>query len=152
LNKPETTPPTYFHHIRDGTRSAAQGGPFEVVPDGHSEIAVQTDVVTLSAEERERLHALIRSGKHPARKLMRARLLLKACACEACDAWGDSQIAAALDTGVATVARTRQQLVEAGVEGVLTPKRSPNSVTKPIFGGVGGLRAVDAADAGRPRR
>jgi len=24
LNKPETTPPTYFHHIRDGTNKSQQ--------------------------------------------------------------------------------------------------------------------------------
>jgi hypothetical protein len=35
-------------------------------------------VVKLSAEERERLNTLIQSGKHPARKLTRARILLKA--------------------------------------------------------------------------
>ena len=38
--------------------------------------AVKRYVVTLSAEERERLDALIRTGKHPARKLLRARILL----------------------------------------------------------------------------
>ncbi len=42
------------------------------------EIAVKKYVVKLSAEERERLNALIQSGKHPARKLTRARILLKA--------------------------------------------------------------------------
>jgi hypothetical protein len=43
--------------------------------------AVKKYVVTLSAEERERLEALIRTGKHSARKLLRARILLKADAC-----------------------------------------------------------------------
>lgn len=47
------------------------------------EIAVKKYVVTLSVEERERLQSLIRSGKHPARKLMRARILLKADTSEA---------------------------------------------------------------------
>jgi hypothetical protein len=42
------------------------------------EIAVKKYVVKLSAEERGRLNALIQSGKHPARKLTRARILLKA--------------------------------------------------------------------------
>jgi hypothetical protein len=41
------------------------------------EIAVKKYVVTLSAEERERLEMLIRSGKHPARKLYRAVELLR---------------------------------------------------------------------------
>jgi len=99
------------------------------------EIAVKKYIVTLSAEERERLQALIRGGRHPARKLMRARILLKADASEAGEAWSDSKIAEALDTGLATVARVRQQLVEEGVDGVLTPKRSPNSARRRIFDG-----------------
>jgi hypothetical protein len=61
----------------------------------------------LSAEERDRLQTLIRIGKHPARKLMRARVLLKAATSEAGDAWSDSQIADGLDTSLVTVARIR---------------------------------------------
>jgi hypothetical protein len=85
------------------------------------EIAVKKYVVTLSTEERERLQTLIRSGRHSARKLMRARILLKADASRAGDAWSDSQIADGLDTSLVTVARIRQQLVEEGVDGILTP-------------------------------
>jgi len=89
------------------------------------EIAGKKYVVKLSAAERERLNALIQSGKHPARTLTRARILLKADAGEAGERRSDSRIAAALDTGFVTVARVRQQLVEEGFEAVLTPKRSP---------------------------
>ena len=99
------------------------------------EIAVKKYVVKLSTEERERLDTLIRSGKHPARKLTRARILLKADAGEAGEGWSDSQIAAALGTGLTTVARIRQQLVEEGFESVLTPKRSPASARPRIFDG-----------------
>ena len=42
------------------------------------QIAVKKYVVKLSAEERERLNTLIQSGKHRARQLMKARILLKA--------------------------------------------------------------------------
>ena len=42
------------------------------------EIAVKKYVVTLSDEEREQLTALIHTGKHPAQKLLKARILLKA--------------------------------------------------------------------------
>jgi hypothetical protein len=49
--------------------------------------------------------------------------------------WSDSPIAAALDTGLVTVARVRQQLVEEGFESVLTPKRSPASARPRIFDG-----------------
>ena len=51
------------------------------------EIAVKKYVVKLSAEERERLNTLIQSGKHPTRKLTRARILLKADAGEAGEGW-----------------------------------------------------------------
>ena len=61
---------------------------------------------------RERLDALIRTGKHSARKLLRARILLKADASAAGEALTDSQIAVGLHTSLETVARVRQQLVE----------------------------------------
>jgi hypothetical protein len=76
------------------------------------EIAVKKYVVKLSPEERERLDSLIRSGKHAARKLTRARILLKADAGEGGEGWSDNQIAAALGTGLTTVARIRRQLVD----------------------------------------
>jgi hypothetical protein len=76
--------------------------------------AVKKYVVKLSDAEREQLNTLIRSGKHRARQLVRARILLKADASEAGESWSDSQIAGALETTVNTVARTRQRLVEEG--------------------------------------
>jgi Homeodomain-like domain len=99
------------------------------------QIAVKRYVMRLSEEERERLDTLIHVGKHPARLLVKARILLKADASEVGEAWSDSQIAAALDTSVDTVARTRQQLVEEGFEAVLTRKHSPASAKPRIFDG-----------------
>jgi hypothetical protein len=99
------------------------------------EIAVKKYVVKLSAAEREQLDSLIHTGKHPAQKLMKARILLKADAAEGGEALSDSQIAAALDTSLATIARTRQQLVEEGFEAVLTRKHSPASARPRIFDG-----------------
>jgi hypothetical protein len=64
------------------------------------EIAVKKCVVKLSMEERGQLDTLIRSGKHPARKLTPACILLKADAGEAGEGGSDSQIAAALDIGL----------------------------------------------------
>lgn len=109
------------------------------------EIAVKKYVVRLSAEERERLEALIRTGKHSARKLLRARILLKADASEAGEALTDSQIAVGLHTSLVTVARVRQQLVEEGVDGVLTPKRSPNSARRRIFDGAAEAKLIALA-------
>ncbi len=59
-------------------------------------ICRQKYIVTLSDDERERLDALIPKGKAPARQLLKARILLKADASEAGEAWSDSQIAEAL--------------------------------------------------------
>ena len=47
------------------------------------QIAVKRYVVKLSDEERGRLNTLIHAGKHPARLLTKARILLKADASEA---------------------------------------------------------------------
>jgi Homeodomain-like domain len=109
------------------------------------QVAVKKYVVTLSSDEREQLEALIRTGKHSARKLLRARILLKADASGVGEAWTDSQIATGLNTSVMTVARVRQQLVEEGVEGVLTPKRSPNSARRRIFDGASEAKLIALA-------
>jgi len=114
------------------------------------QVAVKKYVVTLSREEREHLESLIRTGKHSARKLLRARILLKADASEAGEAWTDSEIAAGLDSSVMTVARVRQQLVEEGVEGVLTPKRSPNSARPRIFDGASEAKLIALACSAPP--
>ena len=99
------------------------------------ESAVKKYIVTLSDAEREQLTALIHSGKHPAQKLLKARILLKADASEGGEGWSDSWIAAALQTSVDTVARTRQRLVEQGLEAALIRKQSPNSARRRIFDG-----------------
>jgi transposase len=106
------------------------------------EIAVKKYVVKLTAAERERLETMIGGGKHPAQRLTKARILLKADAGEAGEGWSDSQIATALDTSLATIARTRQQLVEEGFEAVLSRKHSPNSARKRIFDGAAEARLI----------
>ena len=93
------------------------------------EIAVKKYVVRLTGEERDRLNALIRKGKRSTQLLTKARILLKADVSEAGEGWSDSGIAKALDTSIATVERTRRQLVEEGFEAVLKrqilPRRQP---------------------------
>ena len=56
------------------------------------EISVKTYVVRLSGEERQQLETLIRKGKSPARRLLKARILLKADVSEAGEGWSDSRI------------------------------------------------------------
>jgi len=91
------------------------------------EIAVKKYVVRLSAEERERLEALICAGKPPAQLLTKARILLKADVSEAGEGWSDSAISSALDTSINNVGRTRRRLVEKGFEAALTRQYNPNS-------------------------
>ena len=66
-------------------------------------------IVTLTTDEREALEALISAGTDSARKLTRARILLKAD-----EDWSDRRISEALDVGTATVGRVRQRFVEWG--------------------------------------
>jgi len=73
--------------------------------------AVKKYVVRLSAEEREQIASMLRSGKRAAQLLTKARILLKADVSEAGEGWSDSRIAEALDTSLATIERTRRQLV-----------------------------------------
>src|SRR3954467_13450929 len=100
-----------------------------------SEVAVKKYVVRLSREERSALEDLISKGRHSAAAILKARVLLKADVSEAGEGWSDSRIVTALDIRLATVARTRQRLVEEGFEAVLRRKHSPNSACKRIFDG-----------------
>ena len=84
------------------------------------EIIVKKYVVRLSGEEREQLAALTRKGRGPAQRLMKARILLKADASEAGEGWSDNQIIEALETSASMVYRVRKQLVEEGLEAVLS--------------------------------
>ena len=115
------------------------------------QIAVKKYVVKLSEAGRERLNTLIHMGKHPARQLMKARILLKADASEAGEGWSDSRIAIALDTSIDTVARTRQQLVEEGFESVLTRKHSPASARQRIFDGAAEAKLIALACSKPPK-
>jgi len=99
------------------------------------ERSVKRYVVRLSAEEREQLEALIRKGKSPAKRMLKARILLKADVSDAGEGWSDSKIIAALDTSESMVYRVRKQLVEEGLEAVLSRKQRATPAVKPIFDG-----------------
>ena len=99
------------------------------------EISVKTYVVKLSSEERQQLETLIRKGKSPARRLLKARILLKADVSEIGEGWSDRRIIAALDASPSMVYRTRKQLVEEGVEAVLSRKQRARPAVSRIFDG-----------------
>jgi Winged helix-turn helix len=67
------------------------------------------------------------------------------------EAWSASQIAKALDTSLATIARTRQQLVEEGVDSVLTRKRSATSTRTRIFDGAAEAKLIALACSEPPK-
>jgi transposase len=109
------------------------------------EVVVKKYVVRLTGEERDRLNELIRKGKRSAQLLTKARILLKADVSDAGEGWSDSAIAAALDTSIATVERTRRQLVEEGFEAVLTRKYNPKSARPRIFDGAAEAKLIALA-------
>ena len=113
--------------------------------------AVKRYIVTLGADERERLTTLIQKGTSPARQVLKARILLKADTSETGEAWSDGQIAEALDTSIDTIARTRQQLVEGGLGAALTRKHSPNSARQRIFDGAAEARLIALACSPPPK-
>jgi hypothetical protein len=106
------------------------------------EIAVKKYVVRLTAEERAQLDELTSKGKRSAQLLTKARILLKADVSDAGEGWSDSRIAAALDTSIANIERTRRQLVEEGFEAVLTRKYNPNSARPRIFDGAAEAKLI----------
>jgi transposase len=91
-------------------------------------------IVTLTEEEREKLQATLSRGKGAARKLMHARILLKADACAGGPDWSDPRIAEGLEVGRATVERVRKAFVEEGVEAALVPRKSRRQYRRKLDG------------------
>jgi hypothetical protein len=109
------------------------------------EIAVKRYVVKLNADERQRLQELIRKGASPAQRLLKARILLKADASDAGEAWSDRKIIEALDTSVSMVYRAHKQLVEEGLDAVLSRKQRATPPVAPIFDGEKEARLIALA-------
>jgi len=80
-------------------------------------------IVTLTEAERRILDAMLSRGKAAARKLVHARILLKADAGPGGPAWDDKRIAEGLDVGRATVERVRKDFVEEGFDAALERRK-----------------------------
>jgi transposase len=115
------------------------------------EIAVKRYVVRLSAEERDELEALIRKGKSPAQRLLKARILLKADVSEGGEGWSDSRIIKALETSVSMVYRVRKQLAEEGLEAVLSRKKPAMPSVQRIFDGEKEAKLIALACSDPPK-
>jgi transposase len=113
--------------------------------------SVKRYVVRLSAEERRELEAMIRKGKSPAARLLKARILLKADISEAGDGWSDSRIVEALETSLSMVYRVRRQLVEEGLEAVLSRKAAARPSVPRIFDGEKEARLIALACSKPPK-
>ncbi len=81
--------------------------------------------VELSQTERAELMALLSGGKHPARKLKRAQILLAADA-----GASDEAIATSVGVGNSTVYRTKRRFVLGNLEGALSEKPRPGAGRK----------------------
>ena len=104
--------------------------------------------VELSQEERDELKALLSGGKHAARKLKRAQILLAADA-----GASDEEIVRSVGVGGSTVSRTKRRFVLGNLEAALSeePRRSAG---RKLCGGDEALlvaTACSAPPAGRAR-
>ena len=79
--------------------------------------------VILDRSQREYLLDLIASGTESARKLTRARILLKADEGELGPAYADKEIKAAVEVSIPTIERTHKIFALEGLTAALTPKR-----------------------------
>jgi len=85
--------------------------------------------VKLTQSERDHLENLISTGTEKARKLTRARILLKADA-----GWTDKEVAKALDVGLATVGRIRKRYATEGLDTALNRKATRRQYERKIDG------------------
>lgn len=98
--------------------------------------------VELSVEERSKLEQMLRRGKHSARRLTRARILLKAA-----DGLRDEEIAEAVETSQPTVERTRKRFAEVKL-GALDERPRPGK--KPVLDERGEARLIAEACSAAP--
>ena len=82
-------------------------------------------VSSLTQDERDELDALLSGGKHAARKLKRAQILLAADA-----GVGDEEIATSVGVGGSTVYRTKRRFVEGNLERALSEEPRPGASRK----------------------
>ena len=89
----------------------------------------KTYKVDLPQSERDHLENLVSTGVAKARKLTRARILLKAD-----EDWTDDAISQALDVGMATVGRIRRKYADGGLNNALNRKVSSRQYDYKIDG------------------
>ena len=101
-------------------------------------------IVTLTESERRTLQTMLSRGKAAARKLMHARILLKADSSVGGPGLDDSAIAQEVEAGRATVERVRKEFVEEGLEAALE-RRKPQREYRRTLDGDGEARLIALA-------
>jgi transposase len=99
-------------------------------------------IVRLNEEERETLLKRVRGGKAAARKITRARVLLKSDAGMGGPGWTDRQIAETLEVGVRTVENLRRRCVEEGLEAAIEDRPRPDRPWQRKLDGVGEAKLI----------
>lgn len=89
----------------------------------------KTHVVELTAAERNHVKNLVSSGTESARKLTRARILLKAH-----EQWTDKEIVTALDVSRPTVERIRKRYALHGLEQALNQRKPQRHYKRKLDG------------------
>ncbi len=112
--------------------------------------------VELNEAERAQLTAMLSGGKHAARKLKRAQILLAADA-----GVSDEAIASSVSVGGSTVYRTKRRFVEGNLELALKEEARPGAAPQAVRQGngvaggdrllqsAGGPQALDTGSSGR---
>ena len=90
--------------------------------------------VKLDKSQRDYLITLISSGKESARKLTRARILLKADEGEFGPAYTDDKIKEAVEVSIPTIERTRKAFVLENLTAALNPKKRSDTPGKKFDG------------------
>ena len=96
--------------------------------------------VSLDDGQRAELEKVVRSGVWPARKVIHARILLRADEGET-----DGEVAEAVEVGVATVERVRRRFAEQGLEAALERKPQPPRPAKKALDGAGEAHLIALA-------
>ena len=90
----------------------------------------KTHAVVLTDDQRHELDRLVNTGRESARKIARARVLLKAA-----DGVTDEAIAAALDVSVRTAERVRRRFAEGGSDAAVERRPQPPRPEKRVLDG-----------------
>jgi transposase len=99
-------------------------------------------IVKLSTQQRRELESIISTGVAPAKRIMHARILLKA---DTRVGLSDSEIAEAVDASVATVERVRRKFCEGGFGQALDRVQQPPRPNKRKLDGDGEAHLIALA-------